>query len=47
MTRFLAPITLALSLAITSAALAAPYGDGLKTASENGTITPHGVWDGR
>lgn len=46
MARFLAPIALALSFAVTSAALAG-HDDALKTSSQIGTLTPHGVWDGR
>jgi len=47
MARFLAPIALALSVALCGAASAANYGDGLKMSAQLGTLTPHGVWDGR
>ena len=46
MDRFLAPIALALTVAFTAAAIAAPS-DGLKAAAQNGTLTPHGIWDAR
>jgi len=45
MTKFIA--ALAVAVALSTAASAAPANDGLRMAAANGTLTPHGVWDAR
>ena len=48
MSRFIAPLALALSLALTGVASAQPmYGNALAEAAQAGSLTPHGVFDGK
>lgn len=47
MTRFIAPLALVIAVTLSGVAVAAPqYGNGLAMAAANGTLTPHGIFDG-